>query len=114
MEFISRLAVGLGYVGVALNASLQIARTSPPWHRRWSLLAMIPPAVFWILFYSHVTWGPENGPGVLAQWSRMGHSLTIGAFLAQQFLIQAAVRRQTRALFDSIEQITVTTNPRNQ
>lgn len=101
-DFITRLFVLLGYIAVVVN-TVRVLRTKPMWHRKMALLVILPPALYWILFYAHLefahVWDDDSaGMATLAAWSRIGHTLTFGAFLAQQFLITAAARDQLATL----------------
>jgi len=92
LESLSRWVVLLGYVSVLANAGLMVHRLQPNWYRRVALYAALPAAAFWAGFYLCVTYFGSSP--ALAGWSRVGHTLTLGAFLAHQFLIGAATLKE--------------------
>lgn len=103
MEEFSKVFVLIAYLAVVVNGVLLLQKTNPGWHRKWALRAMLPAAVFWTLFYGHIEFIGSHPS--LPAWSRLGHTLTVGAFMAQQFLISTASEDQVRALKRTIEQI---------
>jgi len=95
LDSLSRWVVLLGYVSVLANAGMLVHKLQPNWYRRVALYVALPAAAFWVCFYISVTFFDAGSS--LAHWSRVGHTLTLGAFLAQQFLIgTATVKERTK------------------
>ena len=107
LDNLSIAVVLLAYLAVAAN-SIFICRRGVLWHRKVAVGVMIPSALFWAGFYGHVAyhdWFNVPTGASLAQWSRVGHTLTVAAFLAQQFLISRAHEDQMIALTNEIQRI---------
>ncbi len=100
METLTRLFVWLGYAAVAINASIQLRRRASG---KAPLIAMIPAAVFWTLFYGHVTFGHTQSPEALVQWSRLGHTLVIGGLLYLQYFAARCHRRDLTTVVKALE-----------
>ncbi len=95
-ELATRTFVHLGYIGVAFNSYLILRKCACSRYRRISMHAIGVVATFWALFY---IWIANVGPHDLAvQVSRLGHTLTIGAFMLQQYMISQASLRDEATL----------------
>ena len=89
-DVITRSFVLLGYLAVAVNTLLILRKASYSRYRVWSLAVMGTATAFWSIFYIWVQL--PHSQELAADWSRIGHTLTIGAFMIQQFMITQATR----------------------
>lgn len=102
-EAITRLFVLFGYIAVTVNAILMARKCHKvrPRRVRLGLWAVVPAGIFWTLFYGHVSFASDV-PGALAQWSRLGHTLTIGAFLIVQYTAGMCRKRRMDTLAEAL------------
>lgn len=102
-DFLTRFAVLVGYLVVAANSVRVWRNSKTSWHRKVSLLVLIPPALFWVGFYAYIELLGSHP--TLAAWSRLGHSITFFAMLAQQFMIESASKHYQRSLEQALQNI---------
>lgn len=101
MELFTRTFMLIGYLAVAVNALLQLRKSS---RFRSAVLVSLPTALFWLAFYGHVTFGSTANAELLVQWSRLGHTFTIGALLYLQYIAGLNYQREAEIVLKAIRE----------